>query len=246
MAKPFQRVILLVLASDNAFLYKQFRKIYKAYANTDPSIKTFMVYAGKENSFTPDEHDLVYSDIEENYYPGMITKTVRAMEDIDKQYDYDFMIRTNLSTFWDFELLHKRLDKQPITKCFTGTFRDCVYKGKPSPQYVSGTNLVVSRDLVKTYIKNSVELCSWDLPEDWALSQLLINRGYKPKASFPGAIHRLDTYKTIDEKVIMSEIEKARDMRHDNFRIKNPVNRDVIDVGIAKILLREYYGKEIL
>jgi hypothetical protein len=138
------------------------------------------------------------------------------------------------------------LDKQPITKCFTGTFRNCTYKEIKSPSYISGTNLVVSRDIVKTYIKNKEELCAFDLPEDWALSQLLINRGYVPRASLPGAIHRLDTYKTLDESIILKEIEKAKQMRHDNFRIKNPVNREIIDVGIAKILLREYYGKEIL
>lgn len=246
MVKPFYRAIVLVLASHDAFLYEEFRKIYKAYSKVDPTIRVFMVYAGTNNTFIPDEDDIIFDDIEENYYPGMITKTIRAIEYIDKNYGYDFLIRTNLSTFWDFETLHTRLDKQPITKCFTGTFRNCTYKGSKSPSYISGTNLVVSRDIVKTYIKNKDELCAYDLPEDWALSQLLIDRGYVPRASFPGAIHRLDTYNYLDENAILGEISKARSMGHDNYRIKNVANRDVIDVGIAKILLREYYEKEIL
>lgn len=243
--KPFVKAILLILASDNLPVYQEFRKIYQEYLYSNPNIKVFFVY-GNQHTFEPQEYDLIYDDVEENYYPGMITKTIKAMEFIDKNYEYEFLVRTNLSTFWDFDRLLSRLDKQPKQKCVTGTLRQCKYKGKQSPLYVAGVNLVLSNDMVKEIIKHKEEMCNWDLPEDWALSQIFINMSITPRASLPGAIHFMDKFQSFNEEEVLREINKAREMNHDNFRIKNARNREDVDIKVAKVLLREYYGKTIL
>ena len=244
--KPYYRAVVLVLASDNTPLYQNFRKVYQAYLDVNPNIKVFLVY-GNQYSFIPQEHDLVFDDVEENYYPGMITKTIRAFEYVESNYDYDFLVRTNISTFWDFNRLLKRLDKQPKDRCITGSFRQCPIKGGGrSPHYVSGVNLVLSKDLVQEAIKQQHKLCSLDLPEDWALSQIFIDMGLPPRPSIPGAIHFMEKFTSDDETPILNEIEAARKNNHDHFRIKNESNRDVIDMKVASILLKEYYGKTIL
>ena len=107
--KKHYKAVILVLASDNSPIYQEFRKIYQRYLNECPDVKVLLVY-GAGTLFERQEYDLVYDDIVENYYPGMITKTLRAMEHIDQTYDYDFLIRTNLSTFWDFTRLLKRFN----------------------------------------------------------------------------------------------------------------------------------------
>lgn len=244
MEKPYYRAIMLILASDNAPVYRELRKIYRAYMHENSNIKVFFVY-GSGTEFERTSTDLVFDDVEENYYPGMLTKTIRALKQIDQNYNYDFMIRTNMSTFWDFDRLLKRLDRQPLENCFTGTIRNCKHKGQASPQYISGTNLVLSRDLVKKLISAETEILSWDLPEDWAMSKLFIDSGLKPRASLPGAIHFMEQFKTTDKDSILSEIEIARKMDHDNFRIKNNHDRLNIDVAVARVLLKEYYGKTI-
>lgn len=244
MEKPYYKAVMLVLASDNMPVYRELRNIYQAYMNENPNIKVLMVY-GASTKFERNNSDLVYDDIPENYYPGMITKTMRAIEEIDETYDYDYLIRTNISTFWDFDRLLQRLDKQPAEKCFTGTLRHCSYKKIASPKYVSGINLVLSRDLVKYIISEKEALLSWDLPEDWALSKVLIDSGLQPKPSLPGAIHFMERYLEVDEEVVLAEIQKAEQMNHDNFRIKNLHDRLNIDVPVAKILLKHYYGKTI-
>ncbi len=245
MKKPYYKAILLILASDNTSLYRQFRKIYQEYLYSNSNIKVFFVY-GNEFSDIPKDHDLIYTDIEENYFPGMITKTIRAMDYIDKNYDYDFLVRTNLSTFWDFERLLERLEKQPKENCITGTLRQCKYEGKMSSHYVAGINLVLSRDLVKELIENKEEVCSWNMPEDLALSHFFIIRGKNPRASLPGAIHFMDKFSSVNRQEVLYEIDKARRANHDNFRIKNMKDRNTIDIEVAKILLKEYYGKTIL
>ena len=237
------KAILLVLASNNSPVYKQFKKVYQSYLYENSNIKVLFVY-GKCDLYHRMDYDLVFDDIEENYYPGMITKTIRAFEYINQNYTYDFLIRTNLSTFWDFERLVKRLDTLSTINCLTGTLRNCVYKVQKSPQYISGVDLILSSNLVEQLVNNQYEVCSWDLPEDWALSQFFIYAGLLPTPSYPGAIHIIEKLSIFDKQTVLQEIELAKKKNHDHFRLKNK-NRD-IDIKIAKILLKEYYGKTLL
>lgn len=246
MAKQYFKAILLVLASHNAEIYQEFRKIYHQYYKTNPNILVLFVY-GKTPNLIANTNDLIYDDILENYYPGMITKTIRAIKHIESSYDYDFLIRTNISTFWIFDRLLQRLEKTPNKDCFLGSLRTCKMKnGEYSPQYLSGINMTLSRDVIPKLIEQENEVISHShMPEDWALSQSLINHGYIPKAPYPPPVHHLDTFTTIDERV-MKEIELADSRNRDHFRIKNRENRVDIDISIAKILLQRYYGKTVL
>lgn len=242
MKKSYYKAIMLVLASDNNILYKEFRKIYQEYLDVDPDIKVFLVY-GKDISFTPQLYDLVY-DVEENYYPGMILKTVMAIQDIVDNYEFDFLIRTNISTFWDFARLKSRLNKFPKTRYVTGNFRQCIYKGIKSPQYISGVNLIMTTDLVNKIVDEKNLIVQWDLPEDWALSKFFIDRGIKLHHSSPAAIHLMEHFSYYEESVIQNEINTAKKLNHDHFRLKNK-NRLEVDIPIAKLLLKEYYNKSV-
>ena len=246
MAKPSYKAIILVLASDNNEAYRRFRKIYHAYYESNPEILVLMVY-GKSPNLVPNDHDLVYDDIEENYYPGMITKTIRAIEHIESTYDYEYLVRTNLSTFWVLDRLLGRLNKAPAQECFEGSIRFCsVRGGTSSPNYISGINLILSRDMVRLMLTKKQDMLSWNLKaEDWALSQSLTDLGYTPKAVVPAAIHHMDIFDHMSERV-PKEIDAADRMGRDHFRIKNKGDRAELDIAIANMLLLRYYGKTIL
>lgn len=244
MEKPYFKCVLLVLASNNFPVYQKLRKIYQLYHDANPNVKVILVY-GKTELENKQEHELVYDDIEENYYPGMITKTMRAMDHIEKNYDYDFLVRTNISTFWDFNGLLTRLEKMPSKECFIGNLRRCIYKAEKSPQYVAGVNLVLSRDLVQLMVNNQKEVIGLDLPEDWAMSQFLINRGYTPKHTIPRAMRFMEKFThPLDVNLVHEEIQDAKKTNNDHYRIKSKNDRDLLDAEIANILLKEYYGKE--
>ena len=68
----------------------------------NPNIKVFMVYGVNPNLPDQYEQNLIYQGIPENYRAVMLTKMVRAMQYLDGQFTYDFFIRMNMSTFWDF------------------------------------------------------------------------------------------------------------------------------------------------
>jgi hypothetical protein len=242
--KEKYKLIVLVLASYEYEVYKKLRKVQLEYYNLNPDVRVFMVY-GNLPPENPGKNDLVFHDVEENYYPGMITKTIRAMEYIEENYDYDFLLRTNISTFWDFKRLLKRIETMPEENCFTGNLRRCTYKQMKSPEYVAGVNLILSRDLVQKIVNDGDVVCSDDLPEDWALSQYLIDRGHKPKHTMPRAIHFMENFShPLNVDSVHKEIEDAKKNNRDHYRIKSRKNRDLIDAEIANILLYEYYGRQ--
>lgn len=245
MVKQSYKAILLVLASDNTKAYIKFREIYQAYYESNPEILVLLVY-GKTTNIIPNDHDLVF-DVDENYFPGMITKTILALEHIEKTYNYEYLIRTNISTFWVLDRLRARLDKAPATECFEGSIRFCSIKGGgSSPNYISGTNLVLSRDMVQKMLSKKKDMLEWDKkPEDWAMSQALIDFGYEAKGVVPAPIQHMDMFTEFNKKILQT-IESADAKNRDNFRIKNKGDRTVLDISIANMLLLRYYGKTIL
>jgi hypothetical protein len=99
--KKHYRAVILVLASNNTQIYRNGRKVWKAYMKVDPTIKVFFTY-GKISSheFLEDYDigsDLIFDDIIESNDIS-IKKTVDAMKVINQLCSYDFFIRTNIST----------------------------------------------------------------------------------------------------------------------------------------------------
>ena len=237
------KAIILVLASDNTVFYQECKRIYEVYMFAHPDIKVLFVY-GAGTSFERKDYDLVYDDIPENYYPGMITKTLRAVEHIDNTYDYDYLIRTNLSTFWDFSRLLKRLENLPSTNCISGSRIWNTSKGITSAEYIAGVNLVLSRDLVKDIITNIDEVCSWsNIPEDLAISQHFINKGVELHPHHPTACQRIVHITQDNVDIIAEEIKKAQNLNRDNFRIKNKDRK--FDLIVLDYLLKECYEKTL-
>lgn len=104
----------------------------------EPSIKIFFIYG--KNAIPKEElteYDLQYDDIEENYNPGMILKTKRGMEEMQRRYTFDFFIRTNISTLWDLKKLLENLKMLPLQLCYSG------HGPHGGHQYLSGTDTIV-------------------------------------------------------------------------------------------------------
>lgn len=242
MEKPYYKAIILVLASHDQPLYKFFKRAWETCLDSNSNIRVFFTY-GRNPDLVPKEHDLIYNDIKECFYPGMITKTVRSLAEIDEKYSYDFLIRTNLSTFWDFDKLLTRLERMPKSQCLAGR------RSAMPPYFITGTSMILSPDCVK-YIVNENNFFGEDRPkvkyEDNLMSFLLID---KMGINFIDHSHYtsvLEKYLEYDEQVIKQHIEQAQIKNQDNFRIKNfRGDRMVIDTAIMRLLCKTYYNKDI-
>lgn len=245
MAKPHYRAVMLVLASDDAPIYKDLKRVFEQYIDKNPNIKVLFVY-GSGVTFTPKDYDIVYPNVEETPIPGAIVKTIQAMQFIQDSYCYDFLIRTNLSTFWDFDLLLERLNTLPPDRCHTGTLREAQGRYPDGTleklhYFIAGLDLILSPDIVQLLLDNKSSL-DFSKPEDMAIAKLLVNLGVNFTPSEDN-IHFMTHFYTPSVARVLNEIDSALKQNHDHYRIKN--SDRVLDVFIAECLLYHYYGEKI-
>lgn len=158
------RAVILVLSSHHNALVRNCRRVWKAYMHLNPRVKVFFVYGSSGASLQQEAHDLIYPDIEENYNPGMLLKTVAAMETIHaSNFTYDFLVRTNIGTFWDLDALLEHLDELPTSLCYSG------HGPHGDGTYLSGVDTIVNRDMVTAMITAKASLRYHDVAEDQAM-----------------------------------------------------------------------------
>lgn len=240
--KPYYPLVILVVASDNHLVYKKLRTVYERYLNCNPQVKIFLVY-GHPITFPVKNHDLYFSDIIESPFPGMIKKTIKAMEYVNNNFNFDFLLRTNISTIWLLDRLLSRISSLPKTNLYTGTRRKCYINKKLTDNYISGTSLIVSRDIVVTIIENMERLVKDNLPEDYVLSNFIDSHlNLKPFNPSLKNMHLLEHLTEFSIKNMEKEIEQANALNVDHFRIKSKNNREKIDVQVASYIVKYYYN----
>lgn len=163
------KIIFLILDSDGDEIYNYNRFIWKQYMNSSKDIKCFFVKYKKdiENEIEyNEEENRIYVKGEEEYScEKILGKTIKGAKFIHENYKYDFLIRTNLSTFWVFRSILRFVKKDFGSKYIIGwTVRnsnDC-----PNTTFISGTGIIIPSDLVpilftlkKTkYIMDDIEI----------------------------------------------------------------------------------------
>lgn len=236
--------VILVLASDNNQIYQNARLVWKAYANKilPESFKIYFVYGNLTTELKfRDKYDLIFPHVEECYNPGMLKKTICAMEWIDKNCEnYDFFIRTNISTFWDLKATLRNLKKWKLKGDFY--FGDGPLPGyKLDGTYLSGTDTLVSKSMIKKMIVNKESL-NYDCPEDEAMGNFF--HGELGVKMWRSKMHFMEHFKPpfLTAKIII-EIVKAKIKGEDHYRVKSLIScRLKTDLLIYKVLLLVIYG----
>jgi hypothetical protein len=208
--------------------------------NTDPTIKVYFVYGQLVQpleNYDPSS-DLIYPEVVESY-PVMIEKTIKAIEYIDSQITYDFFIRTNLTTFWDFNKLHLHLNELPSQNCYSG---DGPLPGYNSNEYyLSGTDTIVTPEMIKSIIANK-HIVDYNLVEDAAMGKFF--HGHLKCTMLPNRICFFEDINSINEnEKITTRINEALQNNRDHYRVKAQTNeREQIDLYIYNILLKMIYN----
>lgn len=250
MERKFYKGIILVLSTDDTPFYRYCKRIYESYMFRNPNIKVFFVY-GAGTTFIKKSHDLVYNDLEETITPPWTTrKVIRAMEEIDNNYDYDFLIRTNLSTFWYFDGLIERLSALPTSECFAGILSNL--PREHSARHLSGISMIMSRDIVKQIVKYS-HLINIPHPQYVAEDKMISNFVVHTlgidilvmESTREPAVLRLENIYEFDSEDLYRILAHPRHRSVFFFRVKNIVNRMTIDTQILKLLRDLYYPSRL-
>ena len=161
------KILILVLShNDNGGTYSKF---YEAQKKTWDSInvdnvKTFYIFG--DNNIDEIVNQDILTDVVETGVGSGGYKTLKSLE-LTKHLDFDFIFRTNSSSYIDKECLLNYLRDKPLIGYYSGFMAEHNYIG-----FASGAGYFLSRDLVELIIKNS-NLWNHDLSDDVALSVLL-------------------------------------------------------------------------
>ena len=160
------KAIILILSSHDNPIYEQFKILHKIYLqNYRPIIRYYFIeFRNDQEELLVEDNDHIYIKGVESINPGMILKTCKAFEFINEIYDYEFVVRTNLSTLFHIPNLLEYLHIIPNTNACGGfNYRS----------FITGTGIILSKDIAIKIVENFLKYDIIKYNEDIVISALL-------------------------------------------------------------------------
>lgn len=222
------QVIFLILSGadnkicvDNLDIYKELTKLSCLYYEKMKQKYDFKYFFYEyNNDITEDiiEQDnfLYIKGIEE--FHKIYEKTIKAIDYINKKYNYDYLIRTNISSFWNIDNMFTLSNQLPKMGCLSGFY---IFDS-----FISGTGIIMSKDVCNILIREQIE---YNKPDDIMISENL-------KKHFKiSPLQNDKIYFLINNEINIPD--NTDDILY--FRIKN--NDRTIDIQLFKLLLKRIY-----
>jgi hypothetical protein len=137
------------------------------------------------------QDDILLIKGKETYIPGILEKTISAFQYIDRHFDFDYMIRSNISTIIDFDLLTEYLQHHSIQ--YGGGLRYVFHGDENHPDleiiYASGTSIIFSKSALKELLTKK-QYIRTDLIDDVSVGLVMrdhlsyIEQHYMPENRF--------------------------------------------------------------
>jgi hypothetical protein len=224
------KLLVLIVDSDNDPIYAKLRYIWSLYMHSDPEHVEAYFIRGNPDIPAPYliEGNTIFLQIENSRVPGIVMKTVMALEALSPRIgtEFNFVLRTNLSSFYIFDRLLKYLKRLPKTACYSGSIL--------GPYSTSGCGFIISPDVAQIMMDNKEFLRNSHLADDDAIGELMHAK------KIPAIFHPCKDYHVLE-----------RDWTPNDFippflfqvRVKNDVYklRHTDDMIIYKWLLEKFY-----
>ena len=142
-------------------------------------------------------------------------KTLKMYQYVYENFNFDYVYRTNSSSYIDINKLQSFVRDKPMEKFYCGV----IGRGVKGINFASGSGYFISKDLIEVVLKNKSK---WQhgYIDDVALGLLLNN--YK---IYPGSRFDVNNIENID-------------INHYHYRVKTPGNRQ-IDVKKMKMIYEQ-------
>jgi len=155
------RVLILIISSENLPVYKKEKALWRTYMTSHPEIDAYFIESRVDVSTPYMENQTIYTRGEESYQQ-LIHKTLDALQFcMSTSTHYDYIIRTNLSTVWDFNALYTHLQnclKENYLKERFYSGQTGVYYNKTTRDYwfhfVGGMGIIMSKDVATLLLEN--------------------------------------------------------------------------------------------
>lgn len=153
--------------------YETHRRVWNAVLDKNPEVEGYFL---RSNPSLGSDHFIegrIFTVRGEERYDTILTKTLKAVEVLFDNHDY--VIRTNLSSLYDFPLLlHQELPRLPKENLYAGALGEAY-----GHTFVSGSGMVLSRDVAQKFL-SSLHPVPLSPCDDVAIAQILSARGVRP------------------------------------------------------------------
>jgi hypothetical protein len=131
-----------------------------------------------EHSWMSNANHTLFVDCEESYR-NILQKTILAARWIIHHYDFQFVIRSNVSTYFDRKLTEKALSRFDSSENFFAGFIDETqswdFNAKSPEKFVTGSGIIMTKSSLE--ILASAEWVDYDsVPDDVAITRILKNQ----------------------------------------------------------------------
>ena len=220
------------------------------------------------------QYFLIFEDIPESYTPGILQKTVRGFEEMGvKHPDYTLLYRTNISTFLLLDRIVARMNKvidenghgkqntvctELVTQCnatgVSGIYWGCQLNSPPeynkhkldtNIRYVSGTDIMLSHDVVQFIIDNKGKL-NYDIVDDLEIGHFLHDNkniiGTNPVEHILWKCKPEDIHMNNYLAEVLNDIQTNNNFMIVRLRCPDSSNTRKPDTDVMKFLLSNYYS----
>ena len=210
----YNLIILVISCYEEQYqmLEKAIRDTWGNHINKEVNI----LYCYTENrQKTAQIGDNIFCNSGAEYLMNIGSKTISALEFIEKNFEYNFVFRTNLSSYVDVDMLNE-ISKQYISnkKLIKGVIGN--YYGI---RFTSGSGYLISRDNVQEIINN----------------QHLWNHNYIDDVSLGILMNTLGADFVSGERFDVTNDTHAIPTNYYHYRVKNEGNRKIDVLRLKKI-----------
>jgi len=140
------KVLFIIISSNTEPIYAEHKKVWSSYMNSNPDIDSYFIEYRNEHQAL--EGNTLFLTGTESF-TNIVKKTIDGIQYFLELKDYDFIVRTNLSSVWNFKVLLKHIETLPTNHVYNGV----IGKGMGIP-FISGAGIIFSRDVANILIKN--------------------------------------------------------------------------------------------
>lgn len=140
------KVLMLIISSDTDQIYAEHRKVWSSYMNSKKEIECYFIQYRDGPQVIED--NTFWLNGKESF-PAILTKTLDSLDFFLKKDSYDFIVRTNMSSLWNFNALLKHLETLPREKVYNGIIGEYHIT-----HFISGSGFIMSLDVAKILLQN--------------------------------------------------------------------------------------------
>jgi hypothetical protein len=173
------KIVVLIIASNDMEHEKDLLCQQKTWiSNCHRDVKVIFL-RGWNKKFYFEDKDVLYVPCREEY-ALILTKTVLGMKYIYENHNFDVLVRSNVSTYFETNRLVKELNRTRYKNSFFGGYFDQTTEKdnnvKRSSEYISGAGIFFSKDIVGDLIGLDPQEFA-GIGDDFAISKYLISLG---------------------------------------------------------------------